>query len=213
MSWFRMYHEFATDPKVQMLSEADQRRFVMLLCLRCCNGDVTLQDKPVAFQLRISLDEWQASKATLMEQGLIDENNAPVAWAKRQYTSDSSSERVARHREKLKQACNVSETAPEAEVDTEKEADKASKPLKKIHRPTNNHATLPEWMKAADKSDLPDEWFILVRALKVEPGEIQPRAARFLAYYTTGNGATYTSDNWGNEFWKWFSDKPKTNRK
>ena len=40
--WFRFYAEFATDPKVQMLSEQDQRRFIMLLCLRCSNGDVTL---------------------------------------------------------------------------------------------------------------------------------------------------------------------------
>ena len=31
MDWFRMYAEFATDPKVQMLSEADQRRYIMLL--------------------------------------------------------------------------------------------------------------------------------------------------------------------------------------
>ena len=56
--WFRMYAEFATDPKVQMMSEADQRRFVMLLCLRCSNDDVTLHDDEVAFQLRISNDEW-----------------------------------------------------------------------------------------------------------------------------------------------------------
>ena len=43
--WFRMYHELAVDPKVQMLSEIDQRRYLMLLCLRCCNGDVTLQQR------------------------------------------------------------------------------------------------------------------------------------------------------------------------
>ena len=40
--WFRLYSEFATDPKVQMMSESYQRRFIMLLCIRC-NGDVTLQ--------------------------------------------------------------------------------------------------------------------------------------------------------------------------
>ena len=56
--WFRMYAEFATDPKVQMMSEANQRRFVMVLCLRCSNDHVTLQDEEVAFQLRISNDEW-----------------------------------------------------------------------------------------------------------------------------------------------------------
>ena len=43
--WFRLYAEFAHDPKVQMLSEVDQRRYIMLLCMRC-NGDVTLQKRP-----------------------------------------------------------------------------------------------------------------------------------------------------------------------
>ena len=56
-AWFRMYSEFATDPKVQMLSEADQRRYMMLLCLRCSNALVTLHDEEIAFQLRISDEE------------------------------------------------------------------------------------------------------------------------------------------------------------
>ena len=55
--WFRMYAEFATDPKVQMLSEVDQRRYIMLLRLRCGNGDVTFHDDEVAFQLRINSEE------------------------------------------------------------------------------------------------------------------------------------------------------------
>ena len=52
--WFRMYAEFATDAKVQMLTEAMQRRYLMLMCLRCSNALVTLQDEEIAFQLRIS---------------------------------------------------------------------------------------------------------------------------------------------------------------
>ena len=68
--WFRMYAEFATDPKVQMMSEADQRRFVMLLCLRCSNDDVTLHDDEVAFQLRISNEEWAATKAVFVAKNL-----------------------------------------------------------------------------------------------------------------------------------------------
>lgn len=43
-SWFRLYAEFATDPKVQMMSEAEQRRCVIRMCIRC-NGDVTLQNE------------------------------------------------------------------------------------------------------------------------------------------------------------------------
>ena len=126
--WFRMYAEFATDPKVQMMSEADQRRFVMLLCLRCSNDDVTLHDDEVAFQLRISNDEWSRSKALFLQKGLIKEDNTPTAWDRRQFVSDSSAERVRKHRDKkkkdAKQACNVTATPPEADTEAEAEAEK-----------------------------------------------------------------------------------------
>ncbi len=81
MPWFRMYSEFATDPKVQMLSESDQRRYVMLLCLRCSNGDVTLHDDEIAFQLRISNEEWVSTKAVLVNKGLIKDCNEICNWS------------------------------------------------------------------------------------------------------------------------------------
>ena len=116
--WFRMYAEFATYPKVQMMSESYQRRFVMLLCIRC-NGDVTLQDEEVAFQLRISNEEWAETKAVFVAKELIDSDNSPLAWDRRQFVSDSSAARVAKHREKKKTACNVTVTPPDTDTDTE----------------------------------------------------------------------------------------------
>ena len=114
LPWFRFYHEFSTDPKVQMLPEHYQRRYVMLLCLKCCNGDVTLQDEEVAFQLRISMQEWQETKHVLIEKKMLQKDNSPTNWKKRQQPSDSSTERVRRFRENKKklqkQDCNVSVT-------------------------------------------------------------------------------------------------------
>lgn len=107
--WFRMYAEFASDPKVQMLSETDQRRYIMVLCIRC-NGDVTLQDEEVAFQLRICNEEWLKTKGVLVSKNLIGEDNKPTAWNKRQFASDSSAARVSKHRANKKQACNVTLT-------------------------------------------------------------------------------------------------------
>lgn len=100
--WFRMYSEFATDPKVQKLSESYQRRFVMLLCMRCSNGCVTLHDEDVAFQLRISDAEWLETKTVFILKNLSDNDNNIIAWDKRQYISDSSATRVAKHRAKRK---------------------------------------------------------------------------------------------------------------
>lgn len=102
MSWFRMYAEFAHDPKVQMMSEAMQRRYIMMLCMRCGNGGVTLQDSEVTFMLRITSDEWRETKAVFIEKGFIDETNNLLNWDKRQYKSDSSRERVSAHRARIK---------------------------------------------------------------------------------------------------------------
>jgi len=69
--WFRLYSEFSHDPKVQMLSEAMQRRYVMIMCMRCSNGLVT--DDLVGFHLRINMDEVIKTKAQLISSGFITE--------------------------------------------------------------------------------------------------------------------------------------------
>jgi len=131
MDWFRMYQEFASDPKVQSMPEAMQRRLVMLLCLRCSNALVTLQDDEIAFALRISEEELAATKALFQRKGFIDEGWEILNWDKRQFVSDSSAERVARHRAKKKeeaqQACNVTVTPPEQNR-TETEQNKETPP-------------------------------------------------------------------------------------
>jgi hypothetical protein len=130
--WFRLYAEFATDPKVQMLPEALQRRLIMIFCLRCGNDDVTLQDNEVTFQLRISNEEWQETKKIFIEKGFMDSENNVLNWDKRQFRSDTSNARVAKHREKkrlektsqdaplkMKQECNVTVTPPDTDTDTD----------------------------------------------------------------------------------------------
>ena len=132
-SWFRMYAEFANDPKVQMLSETDQRRYIMLLCIRC-NGDVTLHDSEVAFQLRISNAEWLVTKAILAAKNLVTDDNKPTAWDKRQYSSDSSVERVRKHRGQKKASGNADVTLQKQKsnaVDSDTDTDTEQKEQKK----------------------------------------------------------------------------------
>jgi hypothetical protein len=124
--WFRMYAEFATDAKVQMLSEAMQRRLVMILCLRCSNALVTLHDDEIAFQLRISETELAETKSGFVSKGFIDSAWNVLNWDKRQFVSDSSTARVAKHRalqkEKQEQECNVTQTKSNV-VDTDTDTD------------------------------------------------------------------------------------------
>ena len=118
MEWFRMYSEFANDPKVQSISEAMQRRLVMLLCLRSSNTLVTLHDDEIAFALRITEPELAETKALFVRKGFITDGWEIQNWDKRQFVSDSSASRVAKHRAKAKaeankdapKACNVTVT-------------------------------------------------------------------------------------------------------
>lgn len=138
-TWFRMYAEFSTDPKIQMMSEAYQRRFVMLLCMRC-NGDATLHDDAAAFQLRISQQEWADTKAVFIEKNLIDHDNNLIAWDRRQFISDKSTNRSRLCRERKKQSqrcatdgkkhnatkCNVAATPPDTDSDTDSDTERSS---------------------------------------------------------------------------------------
>lgn len=134
--WFRLYAEFAHDPKVQMMSEAMQRRYIMLMCMRC-NGHVTLHDDEVAFHLRITADEWAQTKELFIKKGFIDSELNLLNWEKRQFKTDSgssSADRVRRHREKKKQEGNGDVTddvtlpvTPDNALDTDTDTDKEPK--------------------------------------------------------------------------------------
>lgn len=126
--WFRMYAEFATDAKVQSMSEAMQRRLTMLLCLRCSDVLATLQDDELQCAMRISDEELAETKALFMRKGFIDGDWNLLNWDKRQFNSDSSTERSRKHREAKKAANaaiatsrNVAATPPDTETDTDKE--------------------------------------------------------------------------------------------
>lgn len=96
--WFRMYSEFSHDPKVQMLSEVMQRRYVMLMCMRCSNVTVTLHETEIAFHLRIDADQLAATKDIFIAKGFINDKWDLLNWDKRQFVSDTSASRVAKHR-------------------------------------------------------------------------------------------------------------------
>ena len=102
--WFRMYHEWADDPKVQMLSEAMQRRFIMLLCLKCKGAVPGLSDDQIAFNLRVSPEDVTETKQVLVERDLVTEEWDIPKWDKRQFQSDISTERSRKHRQRKRQS-------------------------------------------------------------------------------------------------------------
>jgi len=122
-SWFRLYHEFSTNTKVQRLSEANQRRYLLTLAARCRLGDKPFVDSDAAFEMRISEEDWLISKAILITANLIDDSNKPTGWDERQYVSDSSTARVAKYRKKKRQQALVTVTPPDTDTDTDTDTD------------------------------------------------------------------------------------------
>lgn len=132
-SWFRMYAEFAHDPVLQSLAFEDQRHYVMILCLKCAgvlDRNISAQSRNRIILRSLGLDSVAADEAKrrLLDVGLVDKNWQPLAWEKRQFISDSSTERARKSRKK-KETGNVSATLPERSgndpyTDTESDAEK-----------------------------------------------------------------------------------------
>lgn len=143
--WFRMYAEFATDPKVQSMDETLQRRFVMFLCLHCNGEYERLSDDELAFALRITPAELVNTKEAFKQKRFLGDNGEIRNWNKRQYKSDSSTDRVRKHRDKKKRnggvtGRNVSVTPPDSDTDSEKDTT-AAKPPTRVSRETD-----PGWL-------------------------------------------------------------------
>jgi len=150
MDWFRCYSEFATDAKVQIMPEHMQRRLIMLFCLRCSNALATLHETELCFALRISEQELQETKELFIKKDFIDDAWNILSWDRRQYISDTSTERSRRHREKkrsnMQRPCNVAATPPEQNRTEHNIADtEQKKRVKAVALPLPDWLPLNEW--------------------------------------------------------------------
>ncbi len=125
-SWFRTYAEIINDPKLLLIAPSDRWYFVGLLAMKCSAVlDKTKRDKldrVICQQLRLTASEWEECSRRLQDEDLIDSDYQPINWNKRQFKSDTSTDRVRKYR--LEQLRNVSETPPETETETETETEK-----------------------------------------------------------------------------------------
>jgi hypothetical protein len=123
--WFRVYSELVDDPKVQRLDPALFKALINLWCLASANDGQLPSLEEIAFKLRIKREKAQRLLTELRAAGLIDDGERgarPHNWDERQFTSDGSTPRVKRFRERRRNVSpTVSETGPESETDTEAE--------------------------------------------------------------------------------------------
>lgn len=136
MNWFRFYSEFVDDPKIAMMSDSDQLLWVKALCLASespTRGVILLTDEEVCWKLRITVESWRHAIDKFRAKGMIEhaeEGYKIINWSKRQFSSDSSTERVLRHRKNKnvtetfqEHLCNVSVTPPDPYTDPDPDPD------------------------------------------------------------------------------------------
>jgi hypothetical protein len=125
MQWFRLYNDILEDPKVQKLSPELFKFWINILCVASKNEGKLPPIKDIAFALRMSESETEAAFHSIKKAHLIDEKSnqygitlAPHNWNKRQYKSDTSTERVKRFRNG-KRNSRVTPPDTDSETDTE----------------------------------------------------------------------------------------------
>lgn len=121
--WFRFYSDAMRHPKVAKLSDAEFRLWVELLSVASDNDGRIPPLTDLKHVLKRRLDHLSRGVEGLLRASLIDplgDGYEPHDWSKRQYKSDTSTERVKKFREKR----NVSVTPPESETESETESDR-----------------------------------------------------------------------------------------
>ncbi len=166
MKWFRLYGDMIDDPKVGTLNDAEFRLWIELLCLACKagnSGDTKHTLDEVSWSLRRNVTE---TFRELLHRKLVTVHKTQegretvriTKWKERQFQSDSSTDRVRKHREKQKKRTgNVTETlqkrkcnGPDTDTDTDTE-EKEKKDKKEKFDPI---AVRPDWISEKDWSDL-----------------------------------------------------------
>lgn len=169
--WFRFYAEAMRNPKVLRLSDKDFRLWVNLLAVASENDGHIPADDVLKLVLGMRLDHLKGGLNRLISGGLIDaldDGYEPHHWSKFQYKSDTSTERVQKHRAKG----NVSETAPETEADTETDKGKRK-------RASVETALPDDWQPAEFGPDtksrkIVDSW---------PPGTLEHQVEHFVAHH------------------------------
>lgn len=131
--WFRLYDDAINDPKLLKLPDNMRWIWVAMLCIASKNGGVLPPVDDVALSLRVPDAKAGEYITKLVKAKLFDRTDAgfiPHNWDGRQFKSDTSKERVKRHRENKRNvtddvACNVTSTVTDTVTVTPPEQSRA----------------------------------------------------------------------------------------
>jgi|SRR6185503_4968182 len=101
--WFRVYDDMVNDPKIQKLIPERFKLLVNIWCVASKNDGKLPSLDDLAFMLRMRADDLAQELEYFIGNKLIDKKDGrliPHNWNTRQYKSDTSAERVKKHRQK-----------------------------------------------------------------------------------------------------------------
>lgn len=111
LPWFRLYRELKDDPKMGQLDDASFRVFIEAMCWACekeDGGKTGLKEDNANWAFRRNVTD---PLHTLLQVGLLaKDSNGEIfvpKWEVRQKKSDTSNERVNKHREKKRVTLHV----------------------------------------------------------------------------------------------------------
>jgi len=168
-TWLRLYTEITRDRKLRRLDPACRWVWIAVLCIAkespvpgklliSENIPATVED--IADEAAVTVEEVNLAIQKFKEQRMIHEEDGVFVvtnWEKRQYSSDSSTERVRKHRQKKnetlqKRFSNVSVTPPDTDTESDSESDPENNLDSGFNRDlgTNNES---EWKKGEGKCE------------------------------------------------------------
>ncbi len=188
--WFRFYSEFSSDPKVQSMTEPMQRRLVMLFCLRCGDVLVTFEEQDLAFALRVTEQELADTKELFIRKGFIDDTWRLCNWDKRQYVSDSSTERTRAYRERIRTSQKRhSDGADTEQIQNRTDTDSEKKSLSAPAKPSPNGTRF-------DFPEIPADWERFCISLEWDQTRIGSVFDSFGDYWRAQPGTKGRKSDW-----------------
>jgi hypothetical protein len=150
--WFRAYDECVDDPKIQTLGDGLGFFWFNCLCLASKGRGILPPARDIAWKLRKTEAKVTAMIGQLMDAGLLEAKGggfSPHNWDERQFSSDISTERVNRFRQRQKQPETVSRTLHEtmSSVSVFDSVNKQEKPIER-KREALNAGVIEDWIES-----------------------------------------------------------------
>ena len=97
--WLRLWTSVPDNKKLRSITAEEFRFYILYLCVYR-RGEISEETsyEDISFDMRLDVETVKCYIETLMKQKLICKNKKPNDWDEWQYQSDSSSERVRKHR-------------------------------------------------------------------------------------------------------------------